>query len=84
LQRDDSDEAKEAEEREKQGGPCEFDRTEKGLRLHPINFISRRTTAKEKFDSGYMGEAGTAPGLLKSFDNSSSAQSLPCSETRCP
>jgi hypothetical protein len=27
----DSDEAKEAEDREKQDGPCEFDKMEKGL-----------------------------------------------------
>ncbi len=57
CQRDDSPEAAAAEEREAKGGPCEFDQTLSGLRLHPVKFISRRTTKEEHSFHGYYGEA---------------------------
>lgn len=60
LQRDDSPEAAAAEEREAAGGPCEFDLTQSGLRLHPIKFISRRTTKDEHSWHSYVGEAGAS------------------------
>jgi hypothetical protein len=73
-------------------------KTDNGLRLHRSrSFRLAPHINNRKFDSGYMDEAETAtckqrigekqerqPRLLKSFDNSYSAQSLPCSETRCP
>ena len=60
LQADDSEEARAAEEREVQGGKCEFDRTPDGLHLRQITFISRRTkTALEKSLHSYVGEAAT-------------------------
>jgi hypothetical protein len=77
LQRDDSEKAKNAKEREKPRGHMRI--LQDGQRITPesdhVHFI---TSTKEKFDSGYMDEAGTAT------CNSYSAQSLPCSETRCP
>ena len=56
MQADDSDEARAAEAREAAGGPCEFDRTEGGLRLRPIMFICRVTRAHEKDWHSYVGE----------------------------
>eukprot|EP00957_Ditylum_brightwellii_P001811 139232-Ditylum_brightwellii.AAC.1 len=49
LQADDSAEARAAEEEEKKGGKCEFDKTLGGLRLRPVAFISSKTqTGLEK------------------------------------
>ena len=57
LQADDTDKSREAEATEASGGPCLFDRTKKGLRLRPIAFLSRSTTAREQSYHSYIGEA---------------------------
>ena len=67
LQCDDSPEALAAMQREDQGSPCEFEKTEHGLRLHPIKFISRRTTLKERSYHSYVGEAGTSTWGIEKF-----------------
>lgn len=60
LQADDSDGARKAEEQERNGGRCKFDRTLDGLRLLPIAFISRKTqTSLEQSTHSYVGEAAT-------------------------
>ena len=68
LQRDDSPESEAAEEQEKKGGKCEFELTLTGpLRLHPIKFISRRTTANEHSWHSYIGEAAAATYMIEKF-----------------
>jgi hypothetical protein len=62
LQRGDSEQAKDAKEREKPRGHMRI--LQDGQRITPasnqVHFVSRRTSTKEKFDSGYMDKAGTA------------------------
>ena len=67
MQRDDSPEAAEAERREAEGGPCEFELDKTHLRLHPIKFISRRTKLGEKSHHSYLGEAGTSTWAIEKF-----------------
>jgi hypothetical protein len=58
LQADpDDDEALIAESAESLGGSCFFDLQRKGLRLRPIEFISRSTSGTEKSFHSYVGEA---------------------------
>jgi hypothetical protein len=60
CQRGDNEEAINAEQREIDGGPCEFDLAMTGkLRLRPNKFISRRVTKQsERGYHSYVGEAG--------------------------
>jgi hypothetical protein len=58
LQAEDTPEARAAEDREADGGPCEFERSVSGLRLRPIAFFSRKTTSKsEQSLHCFVGEA---------------------------
>ena len=59
LQAEDTPEARAAEEAEARGEPCSFDKTRSGVRLKPITFISRRTTASEEDWHSHIGEAAT-------------------------
>eukprot|EP00957_Ditylum_brightwellii_P088127 6712793-Ditylum_brightwellii.AAC.1 len=68
LQADDSPEAREAEQKEAEGGKCEFDKSAHGLRLRPIAFVSRKTqTWLEKSAHSYVGEAGTIRWAIGKF-----------------
>ncbi len=61
LQADPDDlEALDAEAVESIGGPCFFDLQKKGIRLRPIEFISRATSMAEKSFHSYVGEASVA------------------------
>ena len=56
-----------AMEKEIAGEHCVFDLTKKGLRLHPIAFISRRTSGPEQFYHSYVGEASTGIWAIEKF-----------------
>ena len=61
LQADPDDlEALDAEAVETIGGPCFFDLQKEGIRLRPIEFISRATSLAEKSFHSYVGEASVA------------------------
>ena len=61
LQADPDDlDALDAEAVESIGGPCFFDLQKKGIRLRPIEFISRATSMAEKSFHSYVGEASVA------------------------
>ncbi len=49
------------------GEPCKFDATLSGLRLHPVAFISRRTSEPEKSYHSYVGEASTGIWAIEKF-----------------
>ena len=50
-----------------QGSPCQFDQTKSGLRLHPIAFISRRTSGPEQSYHSYIGEACAGIWAIEKF-----------------
>ena len=60
-------EALEAMAREQAGEQCVFDLTKSGLRLHPIAFISRRTSEPEKSYHSYVGEACAGIWAIEKF-----------------
>ncbi|HSN23535.1 MAG TPA: ribonuclease H family protein, partial [Methylomicrobium sp.] len=49
------------------GEQCTFDLTKSGLRLHPIAFISRRTSDPEKSYHSYVGEACAGIWAIEKF-----------------
>lgn len=57
AQGDDDPVSLEAEGAETVGGPCFFDRTRAGLRLHPIAFLSRGATMSKQNHHLCVGEA---------------------------
>ena len=60
LQAERTPKALEAEKLEKEGAKCQFEGSIKGLRLHPIAFISQKTKeGMEKSMHSYAGEAAT-------------------------
>jgi ribosomal protein L21E len=67
LQPDRSPESSEAMNREINGEPCAFDHTLSGLRLHPVMFISRRTSDPEKSYHSYVGEACAGIWAIEKF-----------------
>ena len=68
LQADPTDEeALNHETKEKQGGPCVFDSKKTSLRLLPLAYISRRTTAAEQSYHSYIGEASTGVWAIRKF-----------------
>ena len=63
----DCEKAMAAMTREVEGQACEFDATKSGLRLHPIAFISRRTSDPEKSYHSYVGEACAGLWAIEKF-----------------
>ena len=59
--------AMEAMHKETAGGTCTFDLTLSGLRLHPISFISRRTSDPERSYHSYVGEACAGIWAIEKF-----------------
>ena len=52
---------------EMNGKDCKFDLTKTGLRLHPIEFISRRTSEPERSYHSYIGEACAGVWAIEKF-----------------
>jgi hypothetical protein len=67
LQPAPSEEALESMNREIKGESCNFNLTKSGLRLHPIAFISRRTSPPEKSYHSYVGEACAGIWAIEKF-----------------
>ena len=67
LQPDTAEPSMSAMNAEIHGEPCKFDATLSGLRLHPVAFISRRTSEPEKSYHSYVGEAGTGIWAIEKF-----------------
>ena len=68
LQAENSEEARDAEDRERAGGKCEFDKSIDGLRLRPICFVSRATASPlEKSRHSFVGEAATVRWAIGKF-----------------
>ena len=67
LQPAPTQDALEAMSREQAGEQCVFDLTKSGLRLHPIAFISRRTSDPEKSYHSYVGEACAGIWAIEKF-----------------
>ena len=68
LQAERIPEAMEAEKLKKEGGKCQFEGSIKGLRLHPIAFISHKTKeGMEKSMHSYVGEAATLHWRVEKF-----------------
>lgn len=67
LQPAPSAEALESMNREIKGETCNFDLTKSGLRLHPIAFISRRTSPPERSYHSYVGEACAGIWAIEKF-----------------
>ena len=67
LQPATSDSALQAMNEEIGGEQCKFDLTKSGPRLHPVAFISRRTSDPEKSYHSYVGEACAGIWAIEKF-----------------
>ena len=67
LQADTTPPAQAAETRERNGGRCEFDRTKSGIRLRPLAFIDRITSASERSYHSYVGEVAAGRWAIGKF-----------------